>query len=94
MNRYDKTQRILKDIYVLKNKNYGDSFTESIKEWGIVAAVVRMDDKMRRLRQLVKNGGECGDESIKDTVLDMANYATMLAAYMDDSNIDEMEAEK
>ena len=75
-----------------KNALYGNSFEESLREWGALVGVSRIGDKMRRLKSLwmssgcdsgvfVSNGG-CG-ESVRDTLLDMANYAVMMIVAMD-----------
>ncbi|RFA36300.1 hypothetical protein CAI16_05340 [Virgibacillus dokdonensis] len=68
----------LNNIYKAKNADYGDSFAESYQEWGIISAVVRMDDKMRRLKELAKHDAQVKNESIEDTLLDLANYSIML----------------
>lgn len=62
---------------IIKNHDYGDSFKKSIKEFGIIASVVRMSDKMERVKQLVKVKDSMVDESIRDTLMDLANYAIM-----------------
>lgn len=81
MTKYDKlkelTNQILK-IYMDKNSDYGDSFSKSYKEFGIIAPVVRMNDKMERVKQLSKSGDrKVKDESLKDSLIDLANYALM-----------------
>ena len=65
------------DMYEKKNADYGDSFGQTCDEFGITAAIVRMIDKMNRIKQLSKNNALVTDESIKDTLLDLANYAVM-----------------
>lgn len=68
------------ETYKAKNHDYGNSFSKSIDEFGLVAAVVRLNDKMERLKSLAKMGSDeikVKDESIKDTLLDLANYAVM-----------------
>lgn len=87
MTKYDKmkdlTNVILK-IYKDKNADYGDSFSKSYKEFGIIAPVVRMSDKMERIKQLSKGEDiKVKDESLKDTLIDIANYALMLVVEMD-----------
>ena len=68
------------EIFKQKNKAYGNSFESSLDKHGIVAALVRMDDKMERLATLNKMGSaQVGDESIIDTATDLGNYALMLA---------------
>lgn len=78
----------LNNTFVKKNTDYGNSFGESYEEWGLVAAVVRMDDKMRRLKQLTKgNEAQVKDESIRDTLMDMANYAIMTVMELEAENV-------
>lgn len=72
----------LNEVYEKKNKDYGNSFEETYKRLGIISAVTRIADKMSRLESLATKPEEerlVKDESIKDTVLDMANYCIMLA---------------
>ena len=79
-NRVKKFNEIvtkMSNTYEKKNADYGDSFGQTCDEFGIVAAVVRMNDKMNRIKQLAKNQAKVTDESIKDTLLDLANYAVM-----------------
>lgn len=69
----------LHDIYVAKNSDYGDSFGKSYDKYGIIAAMVRMEDKWNRMENLVVKDTIplVNDESLKDTCLDLANYAIM-----------------
>lgn len=76
----------LNSIYKSKNHDYGDSFGESFEEWGTVAAVVRMDDKMRRIKQLAKTNDAKVNESLADSVLDLANYSIMLLIELGEGN--------
>lgn len=71
-------------LYESKNKDYGDSFSKSFKEFGMVAPVVRMNDKMERIKTLSKSlEARVKDESIRDTLLDLANYALMTVVELD-----------
>lgn len=72
--------------YAAKNHDYGNSFEESLDEFGLVASVVRLGDKMNRIKSLIKKEAQVKDESIKDTLLDMANYAIMTVMWMDKQN--------
>ena len=68
----------LSDLYHRKNHDYGDSFRKSLEEFGLVAAVVRMSDKMERIKALSKGEkAKVTDEKIRDTLVDLANYAIM-----------------
>ena len=71
----------LGDLLARKNRDYGSSFTQQYEKYGLMSALIRMDDKMRRLETL--QGGQQAkvDESISDTLLDLAGYA--LLAYLE-----------
>lgn len=67
--------------YERKNHDYGNSFSQSYAEHGAIAGIVRIGDKYNRVKQLLveKQQAEVNTESAVDTLLDMANYAIMLA---------------
>lgn len=72
------------DTYRRKNADYGDSFSRSLDKYGIVAALVRISDKVNRLESLTVNRQEAQvkDESVQDTLLDLASYAIMSEMWM------------
>lgn len=70
--------------YVKKNHDYGDSFTQTLNKFGLIASGVRMHDKLERFISLTnKETSMVDDESLTDTLLDLANYAIMTAMYLD-----------
>lgn len=70
--------------YKKKNTDYGNSFDQSLDKFGLIASVVRLNDKFNRIESLIKNKEQLvKDESIRDTFLDMANYAAMTVAWLD-----------
>ena len=70
--------KTLNEIYIKKNHDYGDSFSESYGKYGAVMPIIRLEDKLNRFRNLVMNGNvEVKTESMEDTLLDLANYAIM-----------------
>lgn len=71
------------NTYISKNIDYGDSFSKSYKEFGVVASVVRISDKVERLKSLVDKEPEVIGESFKDTLMDLANYAFMTVLEID-----------
>lgn len=81
MSNIDKHKEILDNIhetYVAKNNDYGNSFSKSFDKYGVTAAMVRMEDKWNRLESLTSGKKQMvNDESVKDTLLDLANYAIM-----------------
>mgnify|MGYP000958995088 CR=1 FL=1 len=67
----------LTELLVRKNHDYGDSFAKQYEKYGLMSALIRMDDKMRRLETLLGGTDAQVDESIKDTLLDLAGYALL-----------------
>ena len=60
-----------------KKQRLRDSFGDSFEEYGLIMPAVRLDDKLHRFKQLIKQETEVKDESITDTLMDLANYAIM-----------------
>ena len=54
-------------------------------DWIDIGFYTRMMDKMSRLRNFIMTGSlKVKDESIKDTLQDLANYSILLSAYLDE----------
>lgn len=69
--------KYLNDIYIKKNHDYGDSFAKLRHELSNVI-LVRIYDKYSRLKTLLEcNDQLVEDESIEDTLMDLANYCIM-----------------
>lgn len=77
----------LLQTFVDKNADYGNSFESSLEEYGLIAALIRMEDKMGRLRTLIKSEAKVKDESISDTLRDLSNYALMASVWLDNKPI-------
>ena len=70
-----------------KNKDYGNSFEQTLDEFGLIAGVIRLNDKMNRVKQLCKSQKqEVKDEKIEDTLIDLANYAIMTLSWFKNNN--------
>lgn len=69
----------LLQLYEKKNADYGDSFYETYSTFGLTTTCIRLHDKLKRLESLSKKdgNGEVKDESVDDTLRDIANYAIM-----------------
>ena len=75
----------LYETYEKKNADYGNSFGNSLDKHGLIAGIIRMDDKMSRLISLnSKNEQQVMDESMRDTLMDLANYAIMSVMWLDE----------
>lgn len=88
VERHEQICKFLTDLYARKNKDYDDSFGKSYKEYGMAMPCIRLEDKLNRLKALtIKNQKqEVSDESISDTLYDLANYSIMTIIEMDIEN--------
>ena len=74
----------LKDLYLRKNTDYGDSFHKTFIEEGMAMSRIRLSDKLERFKRLTKSGEQnVKDESVRDTLIDLANYAIMTIVEME-----------
>lgn len=81
-NLHKKICEELTDLYRRKNHDYGDSFHLSYVKWGLPMAAIRLGDKMQRFETLIRSENQV-DESIRDTLIDLANYAIMTVIELD-----------
>lgn len=70
------------DLYIKKNADYGNSVHDTYEKYGLVSFLVRMEDKLNRVRNLNKDNVKISDvkvkdEKIEDTLMDLANYAIL-----------------
>jgi len=84
MNRPEQMREIQKqgyELFVKKNIDYGDSFAK----YGIIGVLMRIEDKIQRAMTITYNGVNLvNDEGIKDTLLDLHNYAAMALILLDE----------
>lgn len=82
--RLKQLRRIQQEAYTLftkKNTDYGDAFSK----YGTVGVLVRIGDKLERMRNVTKNGVTLvNDESLRDTLIDLHNYSAMAIMAMED----------
>ena len=86
MNRVqqlEKIQKECKEIFEKKNTDYGDAFAQH----GTVGVLVRISDKMSRFTNISRKGLNISvsDETLKDTLMDLHNYAAMALMCMEDN---------
>ena len=79
----------INNLYAIKNHDYGDSFHQTFAEEGMAMARIRLGDKFNRFKTLSRGGDQkVNDESIRDTLIDLANYAIMTVLEMEVSEHD------
>lgn len=65
-------------LYAEKNEKYDDAFGKTYAEYGPTVAIIRIEDKLNRVKALVNAGlDESNGESLVDTLNDLANYTNM-----------------
>ena len=80
-NQFQAVQQEGLDLFLRKNEDYGDAFAD----YGVVGVLVRMGDKIRRLQSITCSGVTLvSDESLRDTLIDLHNYAAMGVLLMDE----------
>lgn len=72
------------NVFCRKNHDYGNSFEKSLDTFGLVAGIVRMNDKFERLVSLndPNKDAQISSESLVDTLEDLSNYAAMAACWL------------
>lgn len=72
------------ETFKRKNHDYGNSFEKSLDTFGLVAGIVRMNDKFERLVSLndPSKDAQIASESLVDTLEDLSNYAAMAACWL------------
>lgn len=90
VNAFEDVTLQLRNIYDAKNRDYGDSFSQSFKEEGMAMVRIRLGDKLNRLKNLTRGAKQqVKDESVRDTLLDLANYAIMTIMELDKESTEE-----
>ena len=86
MNRIKQMECVQREgleLFAKKNRDYSDSFAN----YGPVGVIVRMGDKINRLTSITKSGVTMVEsESIRDTLIDLHNYAAMAIMLMDEKS--------
>ena len=69
-------------LFEKKNADYGDAFAE----YGAIGVLVRIGDKIKRLQSISSKGiSLVDDESMRDTLIDLHNYAAMAIMCIDEN---------
>jgi hypothetical protein len=69
-----KIQQEALELFIKKNDDYGDAFAT----FGTIGVLVRIEDKIKRCISISsKNVQLVDDETLRDTLIDLHNYAAM-----------------
>lgn len=65
-------------LYETKHADYGSNFEDLFAKFGMLSSIIRFYDKVQRLENMTQTGKQnVKDESIEDTLKDLANYSIM-----------------
>lgn len=73
------------DVLIKKHKDYGPKNISQSPGGPLNGLRVRMHDKLARINHLLDNGATPENESLRDSFLDLANYAIIAMAIIDDN---------
>lgn len=83
VEQLSKVQNEALELFKKKNHDYGDAFAD----YDVVGVLVRLGDKVKRCQSISKSGIQLVDgEKMRDTLIDMHNYAAMAIMLMDEKN--------
>lgn len=71
------------DTFKAKNHDYGNSFSELFAECGMTYAYGHMAEKLKRVKSLMSDEAKVKGESMRDSLLDLANYAILTIMELD-----------
>jgi len=69
------------ELFTKKNVDYGDAFAK----YGMIGVLMRIEDKIQRSLSITNKGVNLvDDERLRDTLIDLHNYAAMALMLNDD----------
>tara|TARA_B110000114_G_scaffold160700_1_gene177503 strand:+ start:260 stop:514 length:255 start_codon:yes stop_codon:yes gene_type:complete len=84
MDRVEQMKKIQKEgleLFTKKNEDYGDAFAQ----YGTIGVLMRIEDKIQRSMSITKKGVNLvNDEGLRDTLIDLHNYAAMALMLLDE----------
>lgn len=86
VQRFGRIQVEMCDTFKSKNADYGNSFSQLYQEFGdngIITAAVQISHKYHRFMNLIKGAPAKVNESLRDTLLDLANYCVLTVMELD-----------
>ena len=78
--KYDEAEKLL----LKKHKDYGPKNISGSPGGALNGLRVRMHDKLARINHLYDTGATPENESLRDSFIDMANYAIIAMLVLDD----------
>ena len=84
MDRIEQMKKVQAEgleLFTRKNADYGDAFAK----YGTIGVLMRIEDKIQRALSITQSGVNLiQDEGIRDTMIDLHNYAAMAIMLLDE----------
>lgn len=78
-NKYNQIAVEIAETVSKKNSDYGAAFEQSYRKYGWLSYLIRVDDKLNRLKSLVVDGRTNQvSESVEDTLTDIIGYSLLM----------------
>ena len=77
VDRFKEITDKMFETFKAKNHDYGYSFSNLFNECGMTYAYGHMAEKLERVKSLMKDEAKVKGEGMKDSLLDLANYAIL-----------------
>lgn len=91
LDKYKEIQEEALQLFTKKNTDYGDGF----KNYGTIGVLVRMGDKINRAQSITNTSVNLiKTESLRDTLIDLHNYAAMAIICLDEKTSPEKPKKK
>lgn len=75
---FAKLTKQMLETFKKKNADYGNSTTQTFKEFGLTSYAIRLNDKLNRIKSFCKKGElEVSNESVIDTLKDISVYSVL-----------------
>ena len=72
---------LMHETYIKKNTDYGNSFSNLYADYGSIISEIHLREKFDRFKQL-RTSQAMVNESIEDTLMDLANYCILTVLEM------------
>lgn len=90
-DRFKEITDKMLETFKAKNHDYGSSFSNLFKECGMTYAYGHMAEKLERVKSLMKDDAKVMGEGMKDSLLDLANYAILTVMEIDKNEKEQKE---
>lgn len=80
VDKFTAVQHEGRELFERKNADYGNAF----EKYGMIGVLVRLGDKIMRAQSITSRSVTLvSDEKLRDTLVDLQNYATLAVALLD-----------